>query len=245
MLISWSAEATARVEARGTSPPLTRFLTFRAEDPERDVWRSLGLVAAALATRAAEDATPAVPAARPAESSFPAAPKKRLPILWIDGGAILGNGLEHGPVAFGGALRGGYQLPVVPIFVGAGASYASAGLGPQGLESSWTTFSGGVGTVIGVSDFALRPRLELLLARLVAKGPEGHGGGTSGSRLVGGAGAGLEVSWPSTERVTLVLGAEGTFLSSGTSVRVGGDRVSAFPALSYRFFLGIQVSLLP
>ena len=45
--------------------------------------------------------------------------------------------------------------------------------------------------------------------------------------------------------VSLVLGAEGSFLSSGTSIHVGEDRVSAFPALSYRFFLGIQASVLP
>jgi hypothetical protein len=209
------------------------------------VWRSLGVLPPPHAPRGAAEATPAASVAPPAEPSFPAARTKRLPLLWLDGGAILGNGLEHGPAALGGALRGGYQLPVAPVFVGAGASYASAGRGPQGLESSWTMFSGAAGTVIGFSDFALRPRLELLLAHLVAKAPGGPGGGTSGGRQVAGAGAGFELSWPSTERVALVLGAEGAFLSSGTSVRVGGDRVSAFPALSYRFFLGIQVSVLP
>jgi hypothetical protein len=43
----------------------------------------------------------------------------------------------------------------------------------------------------------------------------------------------------------MLLGAEGTFLSSGTQVRLGTERVSAFPALEYRFFLGIQVAVLP
>jgi hypothetical protein len=247
VLVTWTTESSALVEARRTNPPLTRSLIFRAEDPERDRWRSLGLVAAALASRAATDQTPpaeTAPAHSP-EPAFAGAQKRRPPILWFDGGAILGNGIEYGPVAFGGALRGGYQLPVVPIFVGAGASYASAGLGPQGLESSWTTFFASAGTVVALSDFALRPRLELLLTRLVAKSPDAPGGGSSDSRRLGGAGAGLEAAWPSTERVALVLGAEGSFLSSGTSVRVGEDRVSAFPALSYRFFLGIQVSVLP
>ena len=192
VLVTWTTESSATVEARRTNPPLTRSLTFHVEDPERDRWRSLGLVAAALASRAPTEQTPtptATPPAHPPEPTFASAQKKRPPILWFDGGAILGNGIEHGPVAFGGALRGGYQLPVVPIFVGAGASYASAGLGPQGLESSWTTFFASAGTVVALSDFALRPRLELLLTRLVAKSPDAPGGSSSGSRRVGGAGA--------------------------------------------------------
>ncbi|HEX4341617.1 MAG TPA: hypothetical protein VH062_37160 [Polyangiaceae bacterium] len=232
--IEWTTARTATVTVRG-STTLTRALTFREEDPPGDEWRALGLVAAALVNRAAAESEPEV--TRPA-------PAERPPKLWLTGGAILGAGLSRGPVSFGGTLRGGYRLPI-PVFVGASGSYATAGRGPDGLRGTWTTFSLDASGVVDLPSVRLRPRLELVLDRLVAETSGGPMGGTSGSRQLVGAGAGFDAVWPSTERFALVLGAEGTFLSSGTQIRVDADRISAFPALSYRFFVGIDVTVLP
>lgn len=235
--VEWQSPLSARIGAR-MDPASSQTLAFREDDPEIDVWRSVGLVAAALASRAAanhqEVAEPPPP--RPHEPRFP--------IVWVEGGALIGSGLQNGPVSFGGAFRGGYDLRIVPVFVGAAGSYASAGIGPDGLRAKWTMLSLDAGAALTFGDVALRPRLSLLLARLVAEAASGPSAGTSGSRRLAGASCGAEAVWPAADPVSLVLGAEGMFLSSGTSVRIGGDRASAFPALEYRFFLGIQVALL-
>jgi hypothetical protein len=112
------------------------------------------------------------------------------------------------------------------------------------LQARWTTFSVDAGAVLALSSIALRPRLELVLARLVAE-TGGTPDGTSGSRTVAGTAAGIDLAWPSSGRFALVLGGEGTFFSGGTSVRRVETRVSAFPALEYRFSLGLEAALLP
>ncbi len=238
MSIEWTTALTARVDVRGKAA-LTRSLVFREEDPPRDVWRSAGLVAAALVNRAASEDTAAPPPPPPP----PPIPRKLLPRLWLNGGALVGSGLESGPASFGGALRGGYWLPV-PLFVGASGGYATASRGPAGLRGTLTTFSLDAGTMFTLSELVLRPRLELVLERVVAETAGSAAAGTSGSRQLAGAGAGVELGWPASEPIRLVGGAEGIFLSSGTAVRVGETRVSAFPALSYRFFLGIEATVL-
>jgi hypothetical protein len=236
VIVEWRAPLSARIGARD-DPGSFQTLEFREEDADADVWRSVGLVAAALANRYAAD-HPA------AETLPPASHEPPLPSAWLEGGALVGSGLEHGPVSFGGVLRGAYQLPIVPVFVGAAGSYASAGTGPDGLRATWTMLSLDTGATFAFGDVALRPRLSLLLARLVAEAAAGPGAGTSGSRKLGGGSAAADLVWPAAEPFSLVLGAEGMFLASGTSVRIGGERASAFPALEYRFFLGIRVSLL-
>jgi hypothetical protein len=237
IVVEWTAPNVARVELR-SSRPAARTLTFRQEDALVDAWRSLGLVAAALIeadSSATESTEPAIAPARPAT------PPRA---LWIDGAALLGSGLEHGPLRIGGVLRGGYRFSRLPLFVGASASYAGAGSGPSGLDGQWTTFSASAGAVITLESLSLRPRLDVVLARLVAE-TRGSPGGTSGSRAVGGSTAGLELVWPASGRFAGVFGAEGTFLSGGTAVRLGESRVSAFPALEYGFSLGLEVALLP
>jgi hypothetical protein len=235
VVVAWTAERTARIDATAAGAS-SRVLAFREQDAPEEVWRSIGLVVASLVRRTSNEPAPPnlEPPPRPAE----------LPTVWLEGGAVVGSGVEHGPVSFGGTLRGGYRLPLLPVFVTAGGTYALAGTGPSGLDAKWTTLAIGAGGVLALSDFALRPRLELVFAELVAETRSTEPAGTSGSRKLGGAGAGLEVVWPARRRFGMVLGAEGTFLSSGTSIRLGDTRVSAFPALEYRFFVGLQVAVL-
>jgi hypothetical protein len=234
--VEWQSPLSARVGAR-TDPESFQTLDFREDDPKPDVWRSVGLVAAALANRAASN--------HPVPDALPTRPHEpRSPVVWLEGGTLVGSGLENGPVSFGGALRGGYDLRVVHVFVGAAGSYASAGIGPDSLRAKWTMLSLDAGAALRLGEVALRPRLSLLLSRLVAETAAGPSAGTSGSRKLAGGSCAVEAVWPAAEPFSLVLGAEGMFLSSGTSVRIDGNRASAFPALGYRFFLGIQVALL-
>ncbi len=220
--VDWRSPLSARIGGRAGPEPV-QILDFREDDPKTDVWRSVGLVAAALANRAAANHPVA-------ETPPPARPQEpRPPIVWVEGGTLVGSGLENGPVSFGAALRGGYDLRVVPIFVGAAGSYATAGIGPDGLRAKWTMLSLDAGAALTLGDVALRPRLSLLLSRLVAETASGPSAGTSGSRRLAGGSCAAEAVWPATEPFALVLGAEGMFLSSGTSVRIGGDRASAFP----------------
>jgi hypothetical protein len=135
-------------------------------------------------------------------------------------------------------------LPATPVFVAASGSYASAGIGPNGLEATWTTASLGAGAIFGISKVAVRPRLDVVLAELVAETADPRPRGSSGSRRLWGAGAGVELGWPSTDLFSVVLGAEGSFLSGGTTIRLEQSRVSAFPALEYRFLLGIEAAVL-
>jgi len=172
-----------------------------------------------------------LPPPAPAPVAPPPPPEKpREPAgtrLWLGLGALLGPGIEHGPVSFGGTLRGGYRLPTMPVFVAASGSYASAGVGPNGLEATWTTASIGAGAVFGISRVAIRPRLDVVLAELVAEAADPRPRGSSGSRRLLGAGAGVELGWPSTDLFSVVLGAEGSFLSGGTTIRLGPSRVES------------------
>ncbi|HVW30488.1 MAG TPA: hypothetical protein VHC69_34260 [Polyangiaceae bacterium] len=83
-------------------------------------------------------------------------------------------------------LRGAYTLPIAPVFVGAAGSYATTGLGPDGLRAKWTMLSADAGVTFQLGDVALRPRLLAVFAQLVAEAAAGPAAGTSGSRRLAG-----------------------------------------------------------
>lgn len=234
--VRWDSPTHARVDARAKAA--TRSVEFRPEDPEGDRWQALGLVVASLLEG---------PDARPLEEAVARPPRPgRRAILWMNGGAAVGQGLEPRSPRVEGWLGGGYRLHPVPIYVGVGAGVGVAS-GPADLTATWTTFSAQVGMdfIARPLDLGLRPHLGLLSERIVAEVSRGPTTGTSGSRWLDGAALGAEVVWPVRSVLSLVVGADASWLSGATAVRLDDRKIASFPALGYRAFLGVQVTLVP
>jgi hypothetical protein len=166
-------------------------------------------------------------------------------VVWTNGGAALGRGLDPGALRLGGWLGGGYRVPVVPLFVGVGASFGTAAGSAAGLTGTWTAFTAQIGAVLEARplDVVVRPRVGVLSERLVAEASGGPAGETSGSRWLDGATLGAEVAWPAGRTVALFLGADATWLSGGTAIRLDNSNIASFPALSWQALLGVQVAL--
>ena len=234
--VVWASASVARVEvdpAPGRSAIITRSITFRAEDGIDDRWQSLGLVLGALLA----DNAPARPEAPP---------RRRSPLVWIDGGVELGNGLDPGPLRRGGWLRAGFRPPGLPAFLGIGAGYALSDGAAHDVEPAWTTLAVGVGLTWTLEPLhlAVRPRADLIAEHLVAEiGPPNRS--DSGSRWIPGGAASLELVWPSRSTVSVVAGGEARFVSGGTAVHVGREKVASFPALGSSVLVGLEVTLLP
>jgi hypothetical protein len=233
--VRWRSVTRARVEVsgEGSRPRAARDVEFRPEDTDVAKWQALGLVVASLV-----DSSGTVP--HP-EAEAPPLPPREVVVervsAWMDGGVALGRGLDPGALRLGGWLGGGYRLPGVPVFVGIGASFGSGAGTTVGLTGTWTGFTAQVGAVLEARplDLAVRPRVGLVTERLVAEVASG-----SGSRWVDGGTLGAELVWPGRGPVSLLLGADATWLSGGTAIRLDDRNIASFPALGWQAMVGVQ-----
>lgn len=206
-------------------------LEFERQDPARQRWAAAGLVVASLVAAELSDAeradapAPTRPPRRSAVASAPR-PAPSRSRLWgaLDVGALLGPGLDQGPLRFGAHARvlGGWQeLPV--LFVVSGR-YATAQSTPR---AQWFTVGVGVGTRFGAPDgsFGAELRSEVLLERaeLTAVSSDGW---TSETQAVGriGTSLGVCVSFRVHPRLALFVDGEFTLKRPELSLEVEGRR---------------------
>lgn len=245
--VRWDSASRARVEVTGAGAAAgetseTRDVEFRPEDTDVARWQAVGLVVASLVDSSGVLPDPEV---EPPRASQRAPASFERAIVWIDGGAALGRGLDPGALRLGGWLGGGYRLPGVPLFVGIGASFGAGAGSAVGLTGTWTGFTAQVGAVLEARpvDLVVRPRAGVVAERLVGEASGGPGREASGSRWLDGATLGAELVWPAREPVSLLVGADATWLSGGTAIRLDDRNIASFPALSWQALLGVQVAL--
>jgi hypothetical protein len=241
--VSWTSPSSAevRVEPVDGRSGLERSIEFRDTDAEEDRYRALGLVLAALASPPETEVR-----SKPVREAEPAA-KTTAPITWVEGGIEVGRGLSPGPLRRGGFLSVGYRPARFPVFASMGAGFATSNRTDENITPAWTTFSFGIGVAATATslDLSIRPRLDAVFTHAVAEIDAPRDRADSGSRWLPGAAASLELAWPASSRVGLVLGGAAHCLSGGTAVRVDGRKVSSFPAVGYDARLGLSVSLFP
>ncbi|HVU03561.1 MAG TPA: hypothetical protein VHE30_17500 [Polyangiaceae bacterium] len=237
--VSWESPLEASVRAQPeASRRIERRLRFHPEDGEVDRWKAAGLVVAALATSAPEE-----PPKAPGDGEVAKTPP-RPPRLWIGGGGLTGRGLVDGPARFGGFLRLAFRPTDFPVFLVAELQTSAAPAGPSGVRPTFTPISLGLGGAFEIAParLAVRPRLDGVVERLGLSrdGPPADSGG----RVLDGLRFGLELAYPTEFPVALVLGLSGERLSGGTAARVGGHKVTSFPADSYALLLGLEAPIL-
>jgi hypothetical protein len=241
--VAWTSPDEAEVEVRAPGHATeSRRVVFRPEDRDPDRFRAIGLVVAAAVGNRGEE-----PPAPEPKDAVPHPRTVRQTTAWIAVGVLGGRGLAPGPPRYGGWLRAGYDLPGIriPVFISLGIGYTVGARDDAGLRPSWTAMDAGAGLVLNLAalDLSVRPRIGVLLERVGVDAFDAHTGrADAGSRWLAGTGAGLNLTWPAGATVSALVGADLRFLSGGTSLHVDRDYVASFPALSYDFSLGVQIS---
>jgi hypothetical protein len=96
--------------------------------------------------------------------------------------------------------------------------------GDRGLSLDWESASLGVGAILDLSPVRFELQLDALVELLRARAVDASGASDSSRRWLGGARLGGDAVWTFAPMWALVGGAEASVLSSGTVLRVGGER---------------------
>jgi hypothetical protein len=243
--VTWESDTVARVDVGAGAHATERVLQFRPEDRDGDRFRAVGLVVGALASDLASEPLPArTDAPRP-----PAAPRGS-PRAWLSGGALVGTGLRGGAERWGGWARVGFRFSDLPVAVTLAGGYAGSSVAATASAPSdhvlratvgFTPLSLGLAASFAVEAWhlAVRPRVDGVLLRQTAEsaGPPA----SSGSRWVDGVELGAGLVWPANAPVSLIAEGAATFLSGGTAVRIGNDKIASFPAHALSLLVGLEV----
>jgi hypothetical protein len=217
----------------------SRDLAFREEDPPSERFRTAGLTIALLAAGDSGDE---------GGEPQPPAPPPSAPWAWSAGaGALVGTGIESGPVRVGGWVAAAAADPRSPLFAAVSGSYAQTSHDLQGgMSVRWLTFAfgGGLRTVVQPLHAAFRIRLDGFVEWTIASVRELAPVATDTAQSVGlGARAGLDVAWPADSQVQVVAGAEGFLRPHAIVVRMHDQPAATVPLGGYNATVGLHVSL--
>jgi hypothetical protein len=231
-----------------------RELTFRADDPEEERWRTAGLVIGTLVGQAeSENRRESAPPARSAvevqrlpvvrERAREARPAVRQWRAVIGVDASAGPALDRGAWRFGAGLGADYRLGSLPAFAHLGLRYAARPTDLDGLSVSWASGAAGAGVLWDVSHpLKLESTAALVLERVSATVTSG-GESDSGSRFAAGGRLGAGLLFVSSGFLGIYLGAEGTMLASPTRLLVGGQSAGRVQNPTYALAIGLRLRL--
>jgi hypothetical protein len=231
-----------------------RELSFRADDPEEERWRTAGLVIGTLVgqaenesrresappTRSGAEARSPPPFVREWTREAQPAVRQWRAAIGVDGWA--GPALDRGTWRFGAGLGADYRLGSSPAFAHLGLRYA-AGPADSGLSVNWASGAAGAGVHWDVSrPLKLESTAALVVERVSATATSG-GESDSGSRVAAGARLGAGILFVSSGFMGIYAGAEGTLLASPTRLLVGGQSAGQVQNPTYALGAGLRLRL--
>lgn len=263
-----SADATAVVTFRSSDPTevvvevragsgnasTSREILFRREDSENEKWRSIGFTIASLAGALGVQEASTLPPPKPMPAPPPVPERKPTPHavapvrfspVRLGARFEIGPGLDNGPVRFGGALIGGYDLPGRVLGVWALAGHAVRSSAAGNVDMAWSRFGVGLSAAaplpLGVEG---RVSLGVALERIAASETDATTQAEENrSRWLSGAEVDGSVRFPAATRVGGLVGGHLVRLSGGTAVVSHSVELASSPATEGGFFAGIEVRL--
>jgi hypothetical protein len=170
-----------------------------------------------------EDVAPVATAHAAERKAATRAPERE--IAWIDAGVTADSGIGDAWFRWGGWFRASLRPATLQLYVFAGGRYSGMPTDDGGLSLHWASGSVGVG---GFMELAPAIRVEAhveTLAQVVwARATDASGASDGSQRWVGGLRLGADVVWTFAPMWALVGGAEAGAFSSGTVLRVAGER---------------------
>lgn len=244
----------------------TKDFTFLPADETLDRWRAVGFAIGTLAESDVPTSKPApeppnvepprrAPPERVRETPRPAPEVKPRSQVFVGASALVGPGLDTGPIRLGGGLSALLAPPRVPLFFTLGANAASvvadipgaaAGAAPaSSANARWYDFSLGAGvSVLGplVEGHGLELRVAALADYFESSALAGSRSATK-SRWTLGAQASLGARLQIVPGVFLTAALDGAALSGATGVRVSGQLLGTSENFRYLGSLGLRVRL--
>ena len=249
----------------------SRDLVFRAEDDERERWRSVGLVIATVVGVASgggvhgellpagerPKGAPPTPAA-PAPPTLPKSPSPKPgppPVassssadasqrrVAIDLVALAGPALDDGTARFGGGLRGSGRF-YGPLFASVDARFSARPRDARGVSTSWATAGAALGaraTVAPWLDFEARAGLFGELLHASVDEPKA-GGEDAGSRGAAAGDLALDAVVMPSPTLGAFVGLDAPWVPGTTAIEVGGVRVGTEPVVTVLVHAGVRVA---
>ena len=231
-----------------------RELEFKADDPEQERWRTVGLVIGTLVGQA-EAGSPPEPRndlaqePRRAPADTPVARDIRPKVaewrasLGVD--AVAGPALEQESWRLGAGFGGGFRLARSPVFLQLGLRYAATPRDSDGVALSWASAAAGVGVHWDLSrPLKLESTAALVVERVGASATSADTGESdSGARFTAGGRLGLGLLVLPSGFFGIFVGTEGTVLASTTRLVVAGQDAGRVQNPTYGFGLGLRAWL--